>query len=349
MAVGAAGFAVASAATLIGPVALLLQGQAWRWSWITAFSAIMLIVPTALAMYRDRTLGWPAALLLISAWTFTPLWGCLCLAALLLCCIPRIREATSVGAVLRVCAPLATFAICAWNLKTRSSSVALLGHSLTDWVTARHQLFAVQLLLLLASAAVFFWICRPRSARSLVLVQAVLFLGLVHWLPSSLIDLNRDGTPYARAVFADWRNIIAPDQTVFIAPAHNSPSFAWFTLERPSYLTVDQSSGVVFSRAAALEVRRRSEVLRPVMSPDWQLLSNFGKPASATGATGALALHPSTLDLICGDPLLDFVVAQGDIGVEPLRQVDREPWRGWNLYSCVARRSRPAALSSDPA
>jgi len=347
MAVGTLGFAVASVATLIGPLAILIQGQAWRWSWISSYSAITLIVPTALAIARDQTLRWPLALLFIAAWTFAPLWGCICLTALLLLSLPRRRYTPARASALRLAAVLTTGSLCLWNVKLQWGSLMASGPMFADSQSAWRQLFSVQLLALLVSAAFLHWICRQRSVRRLAILQFCLLIGLTRLIPFSMTELNRDGTPHAREVFAEWREIIAPDQAVFVAPAHNSPSFAWFTLERPSYLTVDQSSGVVFSRAAAIEVRRRSEVLRPIMSPDWQLLSNFAKPASAAGARKGVALTRDSLALICRDPILDFVIAQGDIGIEPLRRANQEPWRGWNLYRC---RVRPAdAHGSDTA
>ena len=46
--VGAAGLAVAFIGGFIGPVAILVQGQAWRWVWITVFIGALLVLFTAL-------------------------------------------------------------------------------------------------------------------------------------------------------------------------------------------------------------------------------------------------------------------------------------------------------------
>ena len=68
--VGAAGLAVSFIAGAIGPVAILLQGQAWRWFWVTGFVSVLLLAPTAIRLWRDEKCGPLCATLLIAGWTF---------------------------------------------------------------------------------------------------------------------------------------------------------------------------------------------------------------------------------------------------------------------------------------
>jgi hypothetical protein len=146
-----------------------------------------------------------------------------------------------------------------------------------------------------------------------------------------------DGTAAEIDEFADWRSAIPPDSNVFVVSVKNAPTFAWFTLQRPSYLTVDQSSGVVFSRATALEVRRRSQVLLPLIDPDWTLLSNMKTKNIGSGGTSSSISRPVTRDRLyslCGDPQLNFVVARENVGFSPDRHTSPGPWRDWNLYDC---------------
>ena len=130
-------------------------------------------------------------------------------------------------------------------------------------------------------------------------------------------------------------------RTLFL---RNSAGFAWFTLERPSYLTVDQSSGVVFSRATALEVRRRSQVLLPLMDPDWRLLSNMTQVHSEGGksSTSVRPLTRERLTSVCRDQQLNFVVAEENIGFEPKRHA-RPGGRDWYLYDCRVVNDAPSA------
>ena len=64
--VGAAGLAIALIAGVIGPVALLLQGQAWRWTWVTGLASVLMLAPTVLQMWRSERCGSLCAVLLLA-------------------------------------------------------------------------------------------------------------------------------------------------------------------------------------------------------------------------------------------------------------------------------------------
>lgn len=68
------------------------------------------------------------------------------------------------------------------------------------------------------------------------------------------------------------------------------------------------------SRATAAEIRRRSEVLRPVEEPDWRLLTRQATHGAKFDAR-ALPLTKDRLVQICADPALGFVVAKEDVGL----------------------------------
>jgi hypothetical protein len=151
--------------------------------------------------------------------------------------------------------------------------------------------------------------------------------------PSALEDPTAEGSAAQIEEFSDWRDAIPPGDNVFVVPRYYTAGFTWFTLGRPSYLTVDQSSGVIFSRVTAVEVRRRSEVLLPMEEPDWRLRSHR---SSHDGKFDASA-RPLTRDRLlqmCADPVLNFVVAKEDVGFEPIRHRHAGPWNGYNLYDC---------------
>jgi hypothetical protein len=126
-------------------------------------------------------------------------------------------------------------------------------------------------------------------------------------------------------------------ENVFVTSKYYSAAFTWFTLQRPSYLTVDQSFGVIFSQATAVEIFRRSEVLMPMEQPYWSLISNR---AAAGGKFDGHAspLTPDRLMQICRDPVLNF--AKEAVGFEPLRHRSSGGWNGWNLYDCKRVNSR---------
>ena len=70
MIVGAAGLAIGFVAGVVGPGAVLLQGQAWRWTWVTGSPAYLMLAPTVLQVWRSERCG-PlcAALLLWDGWS----------------------------------------------------------------------------------------------------------------------------------------------------------------------------------------------------------------------------------------------------------------------------------------
>src|ERR1700722_20893205 len=95
--------------------------------------------------------------------------------------------------------------------------------------------------------------------------------------------------------FANRLGAIPPTSTVLAAPSQDVGAFVWFTLKRPNYLALDQSAGVVFSRATALEVQRRSQILLPLTDPDWKILTSL-RTAAITGSRKLdSARHPVTV------------------------------------------------------
>ena len=55
--VGLSGLALAAIPDLIGPIPILLQGQAWRWVWISCTVALCMVAPSASLAVADRWLG----------------------------------------------------------------------------------------------------------------------------------------------------------------------------------------------------------------------------------------------------------------------------------------------------
>jgi hypothetical protein len=145
--------------------------------------------------------------------------------------------------------------------------------------------------------------------------------------------------------FTDWINAIPPTSTVLVAPTHDVGAFVWFTLDRPNYLAVDQSAGVVFSRATAVEIRRRSEILLPLMDPDWKIMTSL-RAKSSNGRKNEAITRPLTaksLIQVCADPQLGFVISPKEVGFAPLRHEHAGAWKDWNLYDCRKVRSALSA------
>lgn len=340
MLVGAAGLAVAVIASLIGPVSLFLQGQAWRWMWVADFASILLLAPTVLALARSARGGLLIALLMLSGWTFSTIIGTACLAGALILWLLRDRIPMPAATMLRHAAILSVAGLLVWGARTLYTATA---SGFPPWSGEPSALIesapGLAFLYIVIVALVAHWIRWSRSSITMPLAIGVLFAATGYCLPQAAREGDREGSAEQVAKFSDWRRSMAPTSNVFVEPARNSAAFAWFTLERPSYLTVDQSSGVVFSRATALEVRRRSQVLLPLMEPDWMLLSSMNRTRHGMGnAAQRPSIRLLTADRlirICGDPQLDFVVSSANVGFEPLRHEATPGNRGeWYLYDC---------------
>jgi hypothetical protein len=346
MLVGASGLALAYIACTIGPVAILLQGQAWRWIWITGFTSVLLIPPTGLQMWGDSKCGPLCALLLVLGWTYTGVDGLACAEGALILWLAReyiseqasrylLWAAAAIGVILiaTVLANCWTFASSP-NLESGRESVV---------VARLREVFGLGIPAIVLVVPFWYWIRKHGTLASRAAASAAFIATSVVILPGSVKQLSTVGTRPEIEAFKDWRERIPANSSALFVPTTKSASFAWFTLGRPSYLSVDQSSGVVFSRATALEVRRRSEVLLPVSEPDWQILTQIEQePAGLRKKEPApRPLTAAALTKICADPQLGFVMAKENVGFDPLPHRHAGAWKDWNLYDCRHVRSEP--------
>jgi MFS family permease len=341
--VGASGLAVALIAGTIGPVAVLLQGQAWRWMWVTSFVAVLLVVPTAFAVWREPRGGPLCAVLMVMAWTFPEIDGCEPAAAALALFVLRHHLSPRTGRHLRWAAAAIGAIVVAWisahawtyldGPVPESGREALL-------IARVREIFGLGIPGALVAAALWYWMDRTRSPYPALGVAVAMLAAAILVMPGSVKQMDATGMPAEIAEFSDWRDAIPPDGNVLILPTRKSAAFFWFTLDRPSYLTVDQSSGVVFSALTAQEVRRRSEVLLPVTPPDWRIFTQLARE-QADRDRGVKPrdekpppLTAQKLAAICRDPQLGFVIAKEDLGFGGLRHTHPGAFKDWLLYDC---------------
>ncbi|HVC00897.1 MAG TPA: hypothetical protein VND80_01715 [Steroidobacteraceae bacterium] len=338
--VGGSGLAVAGIAGAIGPVALLLQGQAWRWDWVTSVTGVILIPASFVRLWRDATVGPFCAILLVLAWTLPSVDGTAAVGAAIALWAVRTRIGPPLGRYLRWAAiGLAALAV-----------VWAIGNS---WTYLSSKLDLHDGALLLQRLRNIFGL-KPFSLLLVLLVWRALRRFSGFWLPLSLstalLAVLIVTTPFAfstppipgltarRDVFTNWRRAIAPSASVYVDDGGDSPIFAWLTLRRPSYLSVDQSAGVVFSRKTALEIRRRANVLRPLMPPDYQILTKRRaariRKRGAKKAPWPKPLTRSLLVKVCRDPALGFLIAHQYVGFGAIPHTAVDAWKNWYLYDC---------------
>lgn len=340
--VGAAGLAVAIIGSLIGPVAILVQGQAWRWVWITVFIGAALVPLTALQVWRDERCGPLCALLLVSGWTLPGIDGTVCISLALIFWLTRAQVGSRLTTHFRWVSAALGIAIVVWiSMKfwvivspaTPSGRAPLPGVQIQD-------VFALRIPAVLLGVLVW-WGTRARTKWVPMLIFTMLIALSICAFPAAFKQPRTLAAAADIQEFADWANVIAPTSTVLVAPPRDVGAFVWFTLERPNYLTLNQSSGVVFSRATALEVRRRSEVLLPLVDPDWKILTSMRATPENRRKKEATTrlLTAENLIQVCADLQLGFVISPEKVGFDPLRHEHAGAWKDWNLYDCRKVRS----------
>ena len=343
MLVGAAGLAVAFIGGLIGPVAILVQGQAWRWVWITVFTGVVLVPFTTLQVWRDEACGPLCALLLVSGWTLPGIGGTACAALALILWLTRAQVSSHLATYSRWVSVALGVAIVVWILMkfwiivsppTPSGRAPLGRVQLQD-------VFALRIPAVLLGVLVW-WGTRVGGTRWVPMLTSTMLIALsICAFPAAFKQPRTLAAAADIHEFADWADVIPPTSAVLVAPPRDVGAFVWFTLDRPNYLTLNQSSGVVFSRTTALEVRRRSEVLLPLMDPDWKILTSM-RATSGSRRKKEVTTRPLTAENlihVCADPQLGFVISPEKVGFNPLRHEHAGPWKDWNLYDCRKVRS----------
>ena len=342
--VGLAGLAVALVASCIAPVTILVQGQAWRWVWVTDFVCILLLAPTVLHIWRDEKCGPLCSILVILGWTFSVVdsFTCVSIALLLWLARPYIADRAApymrwAGYALGVVIA-AWVAVLCWPILT-SASVAsgyqpLALAKLSD--IARLGIPAAML-----TGLLWHWLRITRSRLWLTTTAMVLLASAVYISPKSFDAFSKAGSPALAEEFADWRKIIPPASSVYLADRYDTGAFIWFALDRPNYLSPDQSAGVVFSRATALEIRRRSQVVLPLENPYWKVRSSLRETSKLTDKNSDYRpLTAKSLVEACTDPQLGFVIAKEQVGFDPVTHTPSGEWKDWNLYDCRRVRSQ---------
>jgi hypothetical protein len=338
--VGVAGLGVALVASLIGPVALLVQGQAWRWVWIPAFVAALVLPATVLAIWREEKCGPLCAFLLVSGWTLPAFDGTACVSLAMVLWIMRANIGVKIAEYFRWLSIAVFLGIVGWILVQSWRIVA----SDRPPFTQVQDIFGLRISAVLCVALLWGWTRVSRNAWIPTFLAVALFASCVFLSPAAFEQSRTLGTVADIDEFSDWRGIIPPTSTVLVVPARDVGEFVWFTLQRPNYLALDQSAGVVFSRATAMEVLRRSDALLPIMDPNWKILTNLRESAAAKHKINPAVRPLSAVSLaqICMDPALDFVISPHNVGYDPFPKDRAALSKDRYLYDCRHIRAAPS-------
>ena len=335
--VGLSGLALAAVPDVIGPIPILLQGQAWRWVWITCTVALCMVAPSASLAWRTGGWGRLCASLMVMGWIFPPIDGEFAFAGAGLVWATRSHIRDSKRA-LEFAAYAVVGIVAAWtvsNVWELVDNTVLHSKSAVDPIAFTRWTFSLAPLALTCAWLLYGAIRQirfaPFFAPGLLAALAICFLPSSLFWPPGFIALRLQDQ------YKTWREAIPESSSVLLLDVPPVLAvFPWFTLERTSYTSSSQSAGVVFSEQISAEIRRRSEVLKPVMPPDWRVLSQFQHPTSKkpTDALTPPSLTAKSLEEICQDVRLGFVIAKDDVGFSPIKHTEGGDYMNWNLYDC---------------
>lgn len=340
---GAAGIILAA----IGGVtkaALIIQAQPWRCLWLLKVGGLLALV--ALVMQRWRCSAadrWLLAGFGAAALTANTLGGPVALILALLANALWRREAPP--DLPRWLGPSAGIALFAVLLETGLALLQQAGYLLErihGAVTPNTHvpvgdlasLFRGPLALFLPPLAVALVLAARRRALAAAAAAAICLSAASYgWYRAD--DLLQNFL-FASAKARPFDQEIPPNATVYW---EGSFMYSWFLLGQGNYASIQQSVGVVFSRRAAEEARRRLARISAFGSAD----SDIGPDGMLTSAReGPLPRLPKQADLaaLCLDPILDFVILRHSIGATPRPEwVDPVTNATWYLHRCSSFRT----------
>lgn len=318
--------------TLIGAdglhYALLVQAQPWRWQWLAAALATLMLPLIGTRLMERGALGRAALALLIALYIAHDVLYAMPAALLIWAFAWRAGDATVptrglfMGLVVLSIAAL-SFALW-WDLRLRYYSLytayfSVPGHVLIELARRLTRDSALPALLLLGTWVWLF--ARPSRIRPWS-VAAVGLLSSLALLPVTASQWSQtDFSDELIATYSPWRALITPGAEVLWV---ENPLYPWLLLQRPSYLSDAQLGSTLFSRSAALELRSRLMTLQPFLA------------AENPNAAGARPSSP-TLKELCGATSVQYIVSAQDLGAAPLAQAPpgADPaFASLNLYVC---------------
>jgi hypothetical protein len=308
---GLLGIGLSAIAAALPEHAALLRIQPWRWLWVVVVAALVLLPQTIGQLWREETQSEhrTCAILMVAAWLTMDTFGSIMAVAALgifygkgRLSQPALRS-LRVGAWMVLAAAIASVTSVVWQCAFYPMDTNMEPRWMQQLVNAVPTNSA-------AVAAVFAcWVLARRASGSKLLVvpcvvcAAALLLALLPRVHR--VWTTERFSPATYSAFAQWRAIIPETSEVLW---HDNPTGVWVLLERRSYMSEEQLAGLLYSPDMTAEIARRSDALKPLVSPEWWV------DASKSDRAGPKKLTPAILAQICRAPGLDYVVDKTDVG-----------------------------------
>ncbi|MEA3152005.1 MAG: hypothetical protein QOD56_2944, partial [Gammaproteobacteria bacterium] len=311
---------------------LFTRAQPWRWQWFGTAVAALVLPATVRGLWQSTGAGRTTSLLLVAAWLFASNAYALAaavsaLASLVL--MHRLKPNEARLVFWGSCGMLAIAIVWRAASNLQFTEAYYLDPSIPLWIRrtmsfTRDGAAPVAIIWLM-------WRCAQsrRGYPVLILMGALAFAGCAVLVPQTWRSwTTREFAQQAIDRFAPFREHIPPASDVFWP---ESPTAAWVLLDRPSYLSVVQTSGMVFSRQSAFELSRRATALDSTLPRGTFMNWN-------SGGTG-MNLSKQQLEQACRTGEFGFLVTAVDLGVEPVAVVPSTsgaPSKKIRLYTCRA-------------
>jgi hypothetical protein len=293
---------------------LLTQLQSWRWQWLVMAVAALLLPAILSTSWRAGIAGRTAALLLVAAWVFGANVYALVAVLAALASLAGLARLEPTEARWAFWGAVTLFAIAlAWRIASNLefTDAYYMDPSVPLWLR-RATSFSSDGTVPMGVIAAAWWLGRTPRARPVLIALGVLAVSACAALspPAWRNWSMRDFAPPQIARFAGVRRDLPSGAEIFWP---ESPLGAWLLLDHPSYLSVLQTSGLVFSRDAARELKRRADALGAAVDPGFFMEWN----RAGTG----IRLTAQQQRSACGTGEFDYLVTSSDLGMEPAAAV----------------------------
>lgn len=314
------------------PVQIVVQGQAWRWLWPVTLLALASLPWLASELWSRGPVARSALLFVVSGLLMyeTPGAAVAVLApAALWVGTDRSqgfqRIVAVVALVTAALGAITCLSLLHGNLVSTPGSQGTPGLLEVTRAATRGGILTTAVALAVITAG-------SRRVR-LLFASATFAIALVlgrdiadEWSRSTIAE----GHP---EVFAAWRAVIRPGDNVYW-PDQLEPT--WFLLQRPSYLSREQTAGSLFSDAAASEMWRRAHAMSTLAPLASTIRVSTIEPFVST-------LSAASITAACKDEALGYVVAPESFGLPEAAPAvtARSPWitSRIHLIPCAALRS----------
>jgi hypothetical protein len=331
----AAGLALTLVACDLLHLVLFTQLQPWRWQWLGTVVGALLLPQILGKQWQAGMAGRTTALLLVAAWVFALGEFALIASLATISSVAVLKRSTPRETRLVFWGGIGMLAIAVvWRMASNLefTDVHYLDTNIPLWLR-RAMSFVHDGTAPMAVVGLAWWLSRStRGYVGLTVLAALATAALAALVPQTWTRWTaREFPPQLAAHFAPWRQIIPPGAEVFWA---ESPLATWLLLDRPSYLSELQTSGLVFSRNAAIELQRRAGILGAILPPKLFLGWN--------SAGAGLRLSSQQLQDICQLAAFEFLVTSVDLGVSPaafLPSNSGPASKGLRLYHCPIQRN----------